>query len=170
MRQIPGRRDQAQFGLAALAAVLAASGAATIATMSSAKLALILLLGPVAFFFLVSGFLRVPHVAVSGSIVFLVILPAAKIFVAGWLGGVKEILLLAALTAAFLTTLRARAQGQGGQSDRVLALLITGFLLVLTLNVSGNHDVAWSNSLRLTATPLLWMLLEIGRASCRERV
>lgn len=158
-RRAPRSPEQTSTFVAALVAAVASLSVAAIATILGPQVAALVLLVPASLVVLVIAFLRVPHVAVAVSIGFLMVLPAAKFFVAGWLGGLKEVLLVSAVIAASVAAVRGRARGADTHVDRMLLLTVIGFLFILALNVSGSHDAAWSNSFRLTATPLIWMLV-----------
>src|SRR5206468_1211868 len=99
-----GRGDllAASFGLA-LSALLVAG-----VQREGAQRAFLVMFGSAVFVAVVVGFMRVPHVLVAATIVYFSLLPTLKVFVTPLLGGTKDIIDVAAVTAAVGTYLERR--------------------------------------------------------------
>jgi hypothetical protein len=101
-----------------------------------------------------AGFLTVPHLAVAGTIVLFALIPALKVFAGDWLGSVKDLVTIAAVSAGVLLV----AFEHRRPDPRVLVLV--GLLLGLyAVNAGGGHGIAWAQGLRLVGEPLLLLLV-----------
>ncbi len=101
------------------------------------------------------GFLRVPHLAVAGTIALFALIPAMKVFVGDWVGSVKDLVTIAAVSAGILLLVVGDRQ-----ADRWILALVGLLLGLYVINVGGGHGIAWAQGLRLVAEPLL--LLVVG--------
>lgn len=128
-----------------LAAYLTANSSATIG------------LGAVGVLFLyviaVLAYMLAPHLAVAGTIALFEFLPALKVFVSPSLGGVKDLVGLAAITAAAIMIVAQRRR-----IDRRVAVLTALFLALYVVNPSHAHNIAWAQGVRLTAEPTLLLI------------
>lgn len=126
--------------------------------------------GLVALFFfagLVVAFVAVPHVAVAGLIPVFAVLPMVK---ALWLpsaGPVKDLAALAAVAAVALLTVERHRLGTRAPIDPIVAICILALLALYVVNVGGGfkgaaYDNAWGHGVRLTAEPLLLLLVGLS--------
>ena len=119
-----------------------------------------LTVGACLFLALVSGFVLVPHVCVSGAIVYFALLPTLKVFVSELLGGTKDVITIAALTAAVIIVVQRRAGRAPVRLDRPLVVLIAFVGLLYLLDIGGNlsgqsgYGLAWFHGVRLFIEPL----------------
>jgi hypothetical protein len=111
------------------------------------------------------GMLAAPHVTVAAIIPLFAAIPALKLFVAPWIGPLKDLVILAAATAVPVLVIRRRGAGLALRGD-TWAIGLAGFLLGLyVLNLGGGigpeaYDAAWLQAIRLAAEPIL--LLVVG--------
>lgn len=70
--------------------------------------AFILMVGGAAFVAVVIGFMQWPHVLVAGTVVYFTLLPTFKVFVSPQLGATKDLIDIAAVTAAVILYLERR--------------------------------------------------------------
>jgi hypothetical protein len=158
MGQLAAQRD---FTTLAIGAVLIVA-----AGLASARLSTVLALGPlVAILFfatVMAAYLFVPHVAIALTIPLFAFIPAMKVLLTPWVGPVKDIVALAAATAALLLLMVRR--GRGVWIDRPLVLAVSLFLLLYVADIGGffatGHGVAWAQGVRLVTEP--YMLLMVG--------
>jgi hypothetical protein len=115
-------------------------------------------LGAVAVVFLyvmvVLAYLMAPHVAVAGTIALFEFLPALKVFTSPTVGGVKDLVVLAAITAAMIMIVFQRRRIDGR-----VAALTTLFLVLYVVNIGHSHGVAWAQGVRLTGEPTLLLIV-----------
>jgi hypothetical protein len=145
----------------------AATGAAAIflaAYMSvtmGAEIGLGLVLVVALFLLSITAFLLAPHVAVALMIPLFALVPAAKVLVTPTIGPVKDLVTIAAIiaTVGMLVLNRSRT-GHRPFRDRWVLILVALLLGLYVLNAGGEHDLAWAQGVRLTAEPLL--LLVVG--------
>jgi O-antigen ligase len=129
------------------------------------RLGLGLTVGACLFLVLVAGFVLVPHVVVTGSIVYFVALPSLKIFVSGLLGGTKDIIAFAAAAAAAILFVQRRAARATWPADRTLLVLVAFVFGLYVLNIGGNlsgqsgYGLEWFHGVRLFAEPLSLLLV-----------
>jgi hypothetical protein len=146
--------------LGSFAVALAAGGAvATIlASFAAVKLGLTLGVGAVLvaaiFVGSVIAYLRVPHLAVAWTIPLFAFVPALKVFVNNNVGGVKDVVDFAAITAALLIVAFERRRPDPWVLGSVLL-----FLGLYVINPGHPHDNAWAQGLRLTGEPMLLLLV-----------
>lgn len=120
---------------------------------------------------IIAAFAFAPHLAVAAVIPYFVLLPTLKVFVGGILGGTKDLISLAAVSAAGILFVRRRAARRQSRIDRVTLVLIAFVLGLYLLNIGGNlsgetgYGLAWFHGVRLFAEPLSLFL--VG-ASLRE--
>jgi hypothetical protein len=147
---------------------LVAGGAATVLVLlaiqhSGTKLGAGVSLGLIAFAGLVAAWLFAPHIVVGVSIPLFALLPAAKVFVSGSLGPVKDAVTLAAGVAVLVTVFRRHRRPDGTHVDSLLYWLILalGGLYLVNLGGSiagGGHGIAWAQGFRLVCEPLILLL------------
>lgn len=114
-------------------------------------------LGAVAVVFLyvivVLAYLMAPHVAVAGTIALFEFLPTLKVFISPSIGGVKDLVALAAITAAAILIIFQRRR-----IDPPIAVLTALFMVLYVVNLGHGHDVAWAQGVRLTGEPTLLLI------------
>jgi hypothetical protein len=146
--------------------VAAASGLALSALLvagvqrEGAQRTFLAMFGAAVFVAVVVGFMRRPHVLVAATIVYFTLLPTLKVFVTPLLGGSKDIIDIAALTAAVGVFLERRRAATPAQLQLGLLVPIALVLVLYILNLGGSvtgdtgHGVAWFHGVRLFAEPL----------------
>jgi hypothetical protein len=124
------------------------------------KRSFLVMFGLAAFAAAVVGFMRRPHVLVALTVVYFAVLPTLKVFVTPLLGGTKDLLSLAALSAAVIVYLERRHVPHERLIDRGLLLPIVLILGLYVVNLGGaltgdtGHGIAWFHGVRLFAEPL----------------
>jgi hypothetical protein len=121
---------------------------------------LALLLGITMFFFFVAGFMAFPHIAIAAMIPTFAVIPALKVLVLPWIGPLKDVVTLAAITAAVVLVIQ--RGGQRHQGDFWVGALVVFLIGLYFVNLGGRmeRDVAWAQGVRLMSEPLL--LLVVG--------
>lgn len=99
-------------------------------------------------------FLRAPHVGVALIMVIFPLVPALKVFSRPEVGAVKDVISLAAISAAALLWVGGRRRPERG-----VALLVGLLLALYLIDVRGGHGREWATGLRLTGEPLLLLLV-----------
>ena len=105
------------------------------------------------FLIAVTAFAVLPHLAVAATIPLFALLPAVKALALPTVGAVKDVVTLAAATAAVLAIVVERRR-----PDRWVLVAVALLLLLYVLNLGGTHDVAWVQGVRLTAEPLVLLV------------
>lgn len=120
------------------------------------------LVAVVTFFLLaVAAFVVAPHVAVALTIPIFALVPTAKVLVSPALGPLKDLITLAAIVATVGLLVLDRSRSRTAiRPDRWVLLGVALLLGLYAVNVGGGHGVAWGQGFRLTAEPLL--LLVVG--------
>jgi hypothetical protein len=102
----------------------------------------------------VTAYIAVPHWALSATILLFAFVPALKVFATPQIGAVKDLVCLAAFTAAALICTFERRM-----PDRWVSRLVLLLLGLYAINVGHGHSVAWAQGVRLTGEPLLLLLV-----------
>jgi uncharacterized membrane protein YhaH (DUF805 family) len=102
------------------------------------------------------AYLVVPHLAVAGTVALFALVPALKVFVSPSIGGVKDLVCLSAITAAIVLIVFQRRR-----ADRRVGVLVALFLGLYVIDVGHPHAIAWLQGVRLTAEPLLLLIVGI---------
>jgi uncharacterized membrane protein YhaH (DUF805 family) len=102
----------------------------------------------------VFAYLSAPHRAIAGTIGLFALLPALKVFVSPQIGGIKDVVCIAAITAAVLLIGFDRRR-----CDRWVGLLVGLLMLLYFVNIGGSHGSAWAQGLRLTGEPILLLIV-----------
>jgi O-antigen ligase len=100
------------------------------------------------------GFAAYPHIAVAATVVLFALVPMLKVVVWPEIGAVKDLVVLAAGSAAVLLFVFERRQ-----PDRWVLLLVLILLGLYVVNAGGGHDIAWAQGVRLIGEPLLLLLV-----------
>ena len=103
----------------------------------------------------VAGFLRVPHVAVAATVVLFALIPSLKVFVGDWVGALKDLVVIGAVSAGIVLLVSERRL-----PDRWIVGLVGLLLGLYVVNLGGGHGIAWAQGVRLIGEPLL--LLVVG--------
>jgi hypothetical protein len=147
------RLNLTDFTLPALGAVVTVL-AAYLTVRSGATIALAGVGVVVLFILVVLAYLAVPHWAVAGTIAVFCLVPFLKVFVSPSIGGLKDLLCLAAITSgAVLIIFRKR------RLDARVAGLVALFMALYIVNASHGHGGAWAQGLRLTGEPTLLLIV-----------
>ncbi|MEA2211751.1 MAG: hypothetical protein QOF83_1699 [Solirubrobacteraceae bacterium] len=101
----------------------------------------------------VVGYMLAPHLAVAGTIALFEFLPTLKVLISPNIGGVKDLVGLAAITAAAITIISQRRR-----IDARVAGLTAMFLMLYVVNPGHSHNVAWAQGVRLTGEPILLLI------------
>jgi uncharacterized membrane protein YhaH (DUF805 family) len=99
-------------------------------------------------------YLAAPHIALAGTIALFSVVPALKVFAGSQVGGVKDVVCLAAFSAAALLCFIDKRW-----PDRYVGYLVLILLGLYVLDVGGGHGAAWAQGVRLTGEPLLLLLV-----------
>jgi hypothetical protein len=165
-----GRGDllAAAFGLA-LSALLVAG-----VQREGTQRAFLAMFGTAVFVAVVVGFMRRPHILVAATIVYFSLLPTLKVFVTPVLGGTKDLIDIAALTAAVGIYLERRRASTPAQLEVGLLIPIVLLLVLYVLNLGGSvtgdtgHGLAWFHGVRLFAEPLCLFIVGAVLANPRR--
>jgi hypothetical protein len=112
------------------------------------------------FLVLVAGFVSVPWVMVAGMIPLFALLPTLKVFVTPTIGALKDLITVAAISAAAVILLRRRVARHPIGVDGIVLLLVGLLFVVYSINLGGlltgqtGHGAAWYQGVRLFFEPL----------------
>jgi hypothetical protein len=147
-----------RLGAASLGGVLVAALATIVAAFASVHFGAKVGAGAVIVFAIYLGtvlaYLSAPHIALAGTIALFSVVPALKVFAGTQVGGVKDVVCLAAFSAAAVLCVVAKRW-----PDRYVGYLVLILLGLYVVNVGGGHGAAWGQGLRLTGEPLLLLLV-----------
>jgi hypothetical protein len=151
----------AGLGLA-VSALLAASANEVGATLTVTALA-----GLTFFCATVACYLAAPHVAVALTIPLFAFLPAVKALVMPTAGPVKDVVVLAAITAMAIRFLQRSESGQSQPGDRWTGVVVALLIALYVANPGGREgllelDPAWFHGVRLVSEPLLLLLVGLS--------
>ncbi|MBA2361487.1 MAG: hypothetical protein H0V79_11260 [Actinobacteria bacterium] len=154
-------------------ALLLAFGAllVTMVTGATASMGPALPVGGLVALFLLAGlvvsFVAAPHVAVAGLIPVFAFLPMIKTLWLPAAGPIKDVAALAAFAGVALLTIERHRLRARAPVDSIVPACILALLALYVLNIGGgfkdgSYDVAWGHGVRLTAEPLLLLLLGLS--------
>jgi hypothetical protein len=118
------------------------------------------LVGLIVFTALAVGFIAVPWLMVAGAIPFFALIPALKIFITPLVGGLKDVIVFAAVAASCVLALQRRAARRPAPIDHVVLALMGGVFVLYLVNVGGlisgetGHNNPWFQGVRLINEPL----------------
>lgn len=145
---------------------LALGGLLTVATAMAAMrvggtLSLAFVVGVTMFFAFVAGFIAVPHVTVAAMIPTFALLPAIKVLAIPWIGPLKDVVTLAAVTACAILLVQRASAGHRQQGDFWVGAMVFLLIGLYVLNLGGamDRDVGWAQGVRLASEPLLLLLV-----------
>jgi O-antigen ligase len=161
LRRSLGSADLALVAFGAfLTVALAVQSSRTGEALTLGGLAALLL-----FLTVVAGTIAAPHLTVAATIPLFALIPALKLFVVPWIGPLKDLVVVAMAAAVPLLVVQRRAEGRAFRGDPWVLGAVGLLLLLYGINLgagfrAGAYDAAWLQGLRLTAEPLL--LLVVG--------
>lgn len=123
------------------------------------------------FLVLVAGFVAVPWSMVAGLIPLFAVLPTLKVFVSPTIGAVKDVVSLAAITAAAIVLLRRRVARRPSGVDGAIALLAGVLFAIYAINLGGlltgqtGHGAPWYQGVRLFFEPLALLIVGLALPS-----
>ncbi len=126
------------------------------------------------FLVLVAGFVTVPWVMVAGTIPLFALLPTLKVFVTPTIGALKDVITVAAISAAAITLLRRRVARHPIGVDGMVLLLVGVLFVVYAINLGGlltgqtGHGTAWYQGVRLFFEPLGLLIAGLALPSPRR--
>ena len=140
-------------------AVPLAGGAATLlfaylSVHTGATISLGGLLVAALFVTAVVGFIAYPHLAVAATILLFPLIPALKVLFWSEIGPVKDLVVVAAATAAVIVYAFERRR-----PDRWVLALVGLLLGLYVINVGSGHGIAWAQGVRLVGEPLSLLLV-----------
>jgi hypothetical protein len=122
------------------------------------------LVGLFVFVGLVVSFVAVPHIAVAALIPVFAVLPLVKTFWLPAAGPIKDVAAVAAVSAVALLTIERHRLRQRSPVDPLVVGCVVALLVLYLVNIGGGfsagaYDTAWLHGFRLTAEPLLLLLV-----------
>ena len=152
-RSRPARRSSPDRILPPLGAVVTVLVAyLTVRTGTTSAIAGVAL--AVLFFLVVIAFVVVPHWAVAGTIAAFCLVPVLKVFVSPSVGGLKDLICVAAISAAAILIVFRKQR-----LDARVAGLVALFIALYIVNAGHAHGAAWAQGLRLTGEPTLLLIV-----------
>lgn len=151
------RTDAAHVGLGAFVLVMALAASTRLGDV----LTFTLLVALVVFALVVVGFVAAPHVALASVIPLFALLPAVKALYLPWVGPLKDVVTVAAVTAAGAAVVQAARGGRRIPGDVWIVALCAFLLALYALNIGGGLERTWgwAHGLRLFALPLALLLV-----------
>jgi hypothetical protein len=110
------------------------------------------------------GYMAMPHAAVALTIPLFAALSMLKVFFGPSIGGLKDAVAIAAAVGAAMLALGDRRRARQRHVDKWVGVTIVLFVGLYVVNVGsafgeGTFDTAWLHGTRLTAEPLLLLLV-----------
>ena len=152
------RADLPLLATGSVLTVLASMAAMRIGGMES----LGVLVAASVFFAFVAGFMAFPQLAVAATIPIFALIPAIKVLAVPWIGPLKDLIALAAISAAGVLVIQRAGEGHRQRGDFWVAAIVAFVIGLYFVNLGGHmeRDVAWAQGIRLMSEPLL--LLVVG--------
>lgn len=122
------------------------------------------------FFALVAGFMAFPHLTISLMIPTFALIPAIKVLAVPWIGPLKDLMTIAAITAAAALVIQRAGEGAKQRGDAAAAALVCFLVGLYFLNLGGRleRDLAWSQGVRLISEPMLLLLVGLALPQARR--
>jgi hypothetical protein len=160
------RADLPLVGLGAFMTVASAFAAIRI----GGTLSVGLLFGITMFFFFVAGFVAFPHITIAAMIPTFALIPALKVLVLPWIGPLKDVLTLAAITAAFILVIQRAGEGHRQRGDFWVGAIVVFLIGLYIVNLGGHmqRDIAWGQGVRLMSEPLLLLIVGMLLSDARR--
>ena len=148
----PASREE--FSIPAIAALGTVLGAYAAVAMGG-RIGFVAL-ATLAFFVLsVLGFLLVPHISIALTIPLFAFLPVVKVLLAPASGPLKDLVTVAAITAALaVLVVDRRSARERVPPDRWLLSAVAVLVALYLINVGGPHGIAWVQGVRIMLEPL----------------
>jgi hypothetical protein len=109
---------------------------------------------------MVTVFVVAPHIAVATMIPVFALIPMMKVLVFPWIGPLKDMISLAAITAAAVLVVQRSSQGESQRGDFWIAACVGVLAALYLVNVGGlDWDIAWLHGVRLVFLPLALLLV-----------
>lgn len=132
------------------------------------------LFGLCVFLVLVAGFVAIPWAMVWGLIPLFAVLPTLKVFVTPTIGALKDVVTLAAISAAGLVLLRRRVDRRPAAVDGGVLMLVGLLFALYVVNLGGlltgqtGHGAPWYQGVRLFFEPLGLLIAGMTLSSPRR--
>ena len=122
------------------------------------------------FFAFVAGFMAFPHLTIALMIPTFALIPAIKVLAVPWIGPLKDLMTIAAITAAAALVIQRAGEGAKQRGDAAAAALVCFLVGLYFLNLGGRleHDLAWSQGVRLISEPMLLLLVGLVLPQARR--
>ena len=122
------------------------------------------------FFAFVAGFMAFPHLTIALMIPTFALIPAIKVLAVPWIGPLKDLMTIAAITAAAALVIQRAGEGAKQRGDATAAALVCFLVGLYFLNLGGRleHDLAWSQGVRLISEPMLLLLVGLVLPQARR--
>jgi hypothetical protein len=139
------------------------------ATQVGEGLSLALIVVLTLFFTIVTAFVVVPYVALALTIPIFALIPMLKVLAFPWIGPFKDLITLAAISAAAVLVVQRSSQGRPQRGDFWVAAAIGVFAALYLVNVGGlNWNLAWTHGVRLALEPLALLLVGLTLSDSRR--
>jgi hypothetical protein len=150
------RADLPLMALGAMATVFMATATARLGGTFS----LGFLVAAAVFFLFVGAFVVAPHVAVACTIPIFALLPTLKVLVLPSIGPLKDLIVLAAISAATILIIQRAGAGDHQRGDVWVTAGVGVLAILYVLNAGGlEWDIAWFHGVRLVSEPLALLLV-----------
>lgn len=139
------------------------------ATQVGEGLSLALIVVLTLFFAIVTAFVVAPHIAIACTIPIFALIPMLKVLVFPWIGPFKDMITLAAISAAAILVVQRSSQGRSQRGDFWVAAAAGVFAALYVVNVGGlTWDLAWTHGVRLAFEPLALLLVGLALGDARR--
>jgi hypothetical protein len=139
------------------------------ATQVGEGLSLALIVVLTLFFAIVTAFVVAPHIAIALTIPIFALIPMLKVLVFPWIGPFKDMITMAAITAAAVLVVQRSSQGRAQKGDFWVAAAAGLFATLYLVNVGGlNWNLAWTHGVRLALEPLALLLVGLTLGNARR--
>jgi hypothetical protein len=141
------------------------------ATQVGEGLSLALIVVLTLFFTIVTAFVVAPHIAIALTIPTFALIPMLKVLAFPWIGPFKDMITMAAISAAAVLVVQRSSQGRAQKGDFWVAAAAGLFATLYLVNVGGlNWNLAWTHGVRLALEPLALLLVGLTLGNARRTV
>jgi hypothetical protein len=142
---------------------------ALVATQVGEGFSLALIVVLTLFFTIVTAFVVVPYLALALTIPIFALIPMLKVLAFPWIGPFKDLITMAAISAAAVLVVQRSSQGRPQRGDFWVAAAIGVFAALYLVNVGGlNWNLAWTHGVRLALEPLALLLVGLTLSDSRR--
>lgn len=129
-----------------------------------------LLLALLVFFGLAAGFIAAPHLAIAIAIPVFAVLPAVRLLYLPSIGPLKDLVSLAAISAAAVILVKANSTRERVPTDFWIGIIVASIVALYVFNLGGGleRDAAWGHGVRLVCVPLLLLLAGLTFGASRR--